>query len=316
MINVQKKNAPHIYARMKREAGIALLLSALILGAFVLFLPQKDSLITKKTIATTAPVLDAYTSISVRARAAIVYDLSEHRILFAKNANIQLPLASITKLLTIYTAVKKLGVNTKIPITHADIEVVGNSGFMPGEIFRLGSLARLTLTASVNDGAAAIARTTATHIGVPIPRMLANSAAALGLSQVYALNGTGLDPSPALSGGYGSSYDVALLAGAFLKEFPHIAKATTQLTASAKSNIGLVHTLKNTDPYVKTMPRILLSKTGYETRGGGNLVVVFDAAFNHPVAVVVLGSTEKGRFVDIKTLINATLAHFAGVTTL
>lgn len=303
-------------ARIKREAGTALLLAALVLGIFVLFLPQRSPKVANLQNTTASSTPNAYAFVTVQAKAAIVYDLAKHKILFAKNSSAQLPLASITKLLTIYTAVKELGMDAPIPITYADIKVDGDSGFKPGEVFRLKNLSRITLAASINDGAAAIARATAAHEGIPVPRMLADSAAALGLSQIYALNGTGLDPNTAISGGYGSTYDVALLAGAFLKEAPGIAEATTQSTVTATSNIGLVHTKKNTDPYVTTMPRVLLSKTGYETLGGGNLVVIFDAAFNHPIAVVVLGSTEKGRFTDVNTLIAATFAHFADIKTL
>jgi D-alanyl-D-alanine carboxypeptidase len=57
---------------------------------------------------------------------------------------------------------------------------------------------------------------------------------------------------------------------------------------------------------------MLLSKTGFTDLAGGNLAIVFDAGVNHPVAVVVLGSTEDSRFTDVSELVGATLAHFAG----
>ncbi|MCX6789964.1 MAG: hypothetical protein NTV60_00350, partial [Candidatus Kaiserbacteria bacterium] len=60
----------------------------------------------------------------------------------------------------------------------------------------------------------------------------------------------------------------------------------------------------------------LLSKTGYTELAGGNLALVFDAGIEHPIAVVVLGSSKEARFTDGTALINATLAHFAGVSSL
>ena len=62
--------------------------------------------------------------------------------------------------------------------------------------------------------------------------------------------------------------------------------------------------------------RLLLSKTGYTDLAGGNLALVFDAGIRHPVAVVVLGSSKEARFTDGIALVNAALAHFAGVTSL
>ena len=61
------------------------------------------------------------------------------------------------------------------------------------------------------------------------------------------------------------------------------------------------------------MPGLLRSKTGFTDLAGGNLAVIFDAGMNHPVAIVVLGSTQSGRFTDVKTLMAATLAHFANL---
>ena len=72
----------------------------------------------------------------------------------------------------------------------------------------------------------------------------------------------------------------------------------------------------NTDPIIGTVPRLLLSKTGYTDLAGGNLVLVFDAGIRHPIAIVVLGSSLKARFTDGATLVAAALAHFAGVASL
>ncbi|HFC10752.1 MAG TPA: D-alanyl-D-alanine carboxypeptidase [Candidatus Kaiserbacteria bacterium] len=297
----------------KHEASVALLFSVFILGGLYL-LPTTNASIVKiptPTIHTTTP--NAYKNLSIHAKAGIVYDLATHKTLFAKNADAQLPLASITKLLTTYTAVKELGLNTPITIKRSDIAVEGNSGFSPGEIFTVRSLARITLTGSVNDGAAALARASSIRVGSGIPRMLAGAAASLDLSQTYALDGSGLDTSDTVSGGYGSAHDVALLAGALLKEAPSIVEATTQISDTEYSESGTAHTKLNTNRHVTNTPRILLSKTGYTDLAGGNLVVVFDASINHPIAVVALGSTEKARFTDVDAMIAATIAHFSHI---
>ncbi len=256
---------------------------------------------------------DAFSSISLVGKAAIVYDLTTKKILFSKDAHAQLPLASITKLLTVYTAVKYLGLQSRIPITRADVAVDGDSGFDPGEVFKLEPLAGFTLTGSINDGAAAIARTTALRMKKSVPELLSSVAQASDLTQMYTLNGSGLDSSATVSGGYGSPYDVAVLAGKLLNEAPGIASFTTKSTTTITSLNGIEHTKRNTDPFVTDIAGIRLSKTGYTTLAGGNLVVVFDASFGHPIAVVVLGSTEKERFTDVLKLIKATRSYLANV---
>ncbi len=258
---------------------------------------------------------NAFSSVSIVGKAAVVYDLSTHKILFSKNSSAQLPLASVTKLLTVYTAVKYLGINAHIPITRSDIKVDGDSDFDPGEVFTLKKLAGITLAGSINDGAAAIARTTAARVNAKkgVSKLLSSVAQSEGLAQMYALNGSGLDSNATVSGGYGSPYDVALLAGKLLREAPSIVAFTTKPTATVTSLNGITHTKRNTDPYVADIAGIRLSKTGYTTLAGGNLVVIFDASFGHPIAVVVLGSTEKSRFTDVLKLIKATRSYLASV---
>ena len=302
--------------RSEREIGIALIVASCFLGVFLLIpLGSKKSSVTTTAVATsTAP--DAFANIPIEAKAAIVYDLATGKTLYAKNADAQLPLASLTKLLTVYAALNELSPNTPVTIPLAAARSEAPRAFSAGQIFTLSDLARLTLTASLNDGAAAIAIATAESENRSQSEMLASAAAALGLSQTYAVNGSGLDISTAISGGYGSAYDLARLAGALAAEAPTIAFATTQDSARAVSENGVSFTVKNTDPMVTTIPRLLLSKTGYTDLAGGNLALVFDSGIRHPIAIVVLGSSKTNRFTDGTALIAATLAHFAGITSL
>lgn len=304
------------HTRSMREAGFTLLFASVLL-ALSIFIPRLFSApIPARAPIATVPAPDAFAEVPVEAQAAVVYDLATGETLYAKNADAQLPLASLTKLLTVYAALTELAPNTPVTIPADTTRVDAPRAFNAGQTFSLRDLARLTLTASLNDGAAAIARTTATRQNRSQVEMLAGAAAALNLSQTYAVNSNGLDVSTALSGGYGSASDVARLAGALVARAPDIALATTRSSAQASSVGGTSFTVKNTDPIVGTLPRLLLSKTGYTDLAGGNLALVFDAGIGHPIAVVVLGSSKNARFTDGTTLVVATLAHFAGVASL
>jgi len=299
-----------------REAGIALLLSSFILALFLL-IPTNDSTTVAASGTDEVQVApDSFDNVVLNAKAAVVYDFSHNSVIFSKNADAQLPLASLTKLLTVYAALAELSPKTPITVSKQASGMESPHALRAGESFTLENLARLTLTASLNDGATAIAEATAERAQSTTKEMLASAATSLHLSETYALNGTGLDLNSTLSGGYGSAHDLAVLAGELVKAAPGIALATTEASATAVSEEGRSITVKNTNPKVVYAPRLLLSKTGYTDLAGGNLVLVFDAGIDHPVAVVVLGSSEKERFTDASALVAATLAHFAGVASL
>lgn len=294
--------------RSKRQINIALLVSSAFLFA-LLFVPLAFKS-PRVPITATLPAT-SFASVPLQAKAAIVYDLVTGETLYEKNADAQLPLASLTKLLTVYAALAELSPNTPITISANTVGIESPRAFNAGQTFALADLARLTLTASLNDGAAAIAEATAQRENVSQNEMLASAAIGLGLSQTFALNGNGLDVSGALSGGYGSARDLAHLAGALVAEAPTIAAATTKAFAEAVSLGGTSYKVKNTDPIIETIPGLLLSKTGFTDLAGGNLALVFDTGIRHAIAIVVLGSTQASRFTDTSALVAATLAHFA-----
>ena len=301
--------------KQMRQMGIAIMGFTAILLLVVLVAPKLMPAPAATVAVETpeAPKVDSYQGVSLIGKAAVVYDLATGEVLFERNAKAQLPLASLTKLLTMYAASDTLADNTTITITDSALAADGDSGFVSGETFRYSDLARLALVASSNDATQAIAEAASAKRALSGQNLLASAASAVGLSQTYALNGTGLDESTSVSGAYGSASDIAHLAGAFLAKDPMIARATIEPSLSIHSDTGVVHTLPNTNPDVVHIPNILLSKTGFTDLAGGNLVVVYDAAIDHPIAIVVLGSTRDGRFTDVETLLDRTLAHFANV---
>lgn len=261
------------------------------------------------------PDLRAFADVSVEGSAAIVLDLATGQTLYEKNARSQLPLASLTKLLTVFAAQDVLAPESVVTITDTALLPEGDSGFLPGERFAFADLAAFALVTSSNDATAAIAEAAAAARGTTGKALLADAASRAGLEQTYALNGTGLDESASVSGGYGSARDVAVLSGALLRAAPDLARASTRTSSSIVSLDGISHTLPNTNPDAYSFANILLSKTGFTDLAGGNLSVVYDAGVAHPVAIVVLGSSRDGRFADVERLRASADRHFASTAT-
>lgn len=305
----------HFWTGDKRylQGGVALIVLSLVLGGLTYLSPLRSP-----EPQTQAPLPkfsnDYLQGVRLTAKAAIVYDLATGETLYEKNAEAQLPLASLTKLLTVYAALGTLSPETPITISETALSVEGESGLQLGETFTFERLAKLALVASSNDAAAAIAETASTKKGVARASLMGSAITSAKLTQTYAVNGTGLDESTSTSGAYGSARDVALLSGALLKTAPTLALSTVERNVTVYSEDGAIHTLDNTNQQVSSQPGTLLSKTGYTDLAGGNLAVVFDASFNHPIAIVVLGSTKEGRFSDVDVLMQATLKGYAHPT--
>ena len=77
---------------------------------------------------------------TISAKAAVIYDPATHEVLYQKNANSQLPLASLTKLMTAQVVLASRDPNTPVRITAADLKPEGDWGLTPGETLTLREL--------------------------------------------------------------------------------------------------------------------------------------------------------------------------------
>ncbi len=269
-----------------------------------------------------APVADPFADIVLEARAAYVVDLSTKKILFTKNENEKLPLASVTKLMTALVARDHMRNDVVITLSKDDLAAEGDSGLHPGERWRMGDLLDAMLLISSNDAAHAVGGFVGANglqdIDIEMARtkfvsMMNEKAKALGLSTMEFFNESGLDIDnvrvglPAQAGSYGSAHDVAVLMGILWQTYPTTLEITARKDARIISQDKIAHILPNTNEAAGRYTGLIASKTGYTDLAGGNLVILFDVGIGHPVVAVVLGSSYKGRFEDMHVLTQATL---------
>ncbi len=252
----------------------------------------------------------AFDSLSLKAESAIVYDTITGETLYAFNGDAQLPLASLTKMLTVYATNLVLHSDSKI-VTKEDIPPTSYvaQGIPAGTQVSFSELAKLTLVSSSNEGAEELANASTQFVSRA--SLVASVAESVGLTATYSKNDSGLDENSESAGAYGSARDMALLVSKLAQTAPDIAKATTHNSYLMTDLSGKTYAGKNTNPYADETPGLLFSKTGYTDLAGGNLAVLLDSGVGHPVAIVVLGSTKEDRFTDVNTLVEATLSYFA-----
>jgi D-alanyl-D-alanine carboxypeptidase len=265
-----------------------------------------------------APSTDAFEGVSLEAKSAMVWDVKNKRALFEKNSGEELPLASVTKLMTALIVYELLDADDKVAITLDALRVEGDSGFLAGEEFTVQNLSDLTLIASSNDGAAALSA----HGGSVLSAgddpeavfvtAMNIRAEELGLMKTSFRNSTGLDISPSVAGAQGSAEDVSLLMDYIITTVPDAVSLTNLEVTTVKNENGAYHIAKNTNRDAGTINGLLASKTGYTELSGGNLVIAFNAGLDRPIVITVLGSSYNGRFADTEKLIERTRRQVSG----
>lgn len=236
---------------------------------------------------------------SLRAKAAILYDISSARVLYQKEGYEQLPLASLTKLMVAEVVLSVLSPDTEVTITAKDLKPEGDSKLRVGQKIGLDELLALSLVASSNDAITAAANA----LGDDAIERMNETAKTLGLNQTHFFNPTGLDVSAKTSGAYGSAYDVARLAAIFYKHHPTYFELTTRPEVVVAGQGA-----EATTAALQDIPGFVAAKTGYTDLAGGNLVAVFDLQPGLTVVAVALGSTREGRFADVEKIIAAARA--------
>lgn len=281
-----------------------------------------------ETMATVAKLADtekqrteAFSQVVLEARGGYVLDLTTNVVLFSKNSEEVLPLASVTKLMTTFVAAENMSNSVVVSLTKDDLSTEGDSGLRVGERWRMGDLLDVMLVISSNDAAHAIAglvggagqqNVLGSH--EHFIEMMNEKARTLGLATLKFYNESGLDLEQGgvsiMAGGYGSAKDVALLVAELWKKYPTTLEITTRKDVRIVSQDGIAHILPNTNEALGQYPGMIGSKTGYTSLAGGNLAIIFDIGIGHPVVAVILGSTREGRFSDMRALTQATLKAF------
>lgn len=247
-------------------------------------------------------------SVSLIARSAYVWDVKEQRVLFQKDENKTLPLASITKLMTALVVYELVPDKTHVTVTKEAASQQSGGTLNAGEVFLAKDLADFALVSSYNSAAYTLADAVGARLGDhdPVSQFVSGMnirANELNLPSLKFLNPTGLDISAEEAGAYGTARDVSFLLEYIVKNHPAILEPTKSDKTVLYNTVGGFHEAKNTNNIVNQIPNLIGSKTGYTDLAGGNLTVVLDIGFNHPVIITVLGSTIDGRFSDVSKLI-------------
>lgn len=238
-------------------------------------------------------------------KAAYVYDVESGLALYEKNGLAQLPLASLSKIMTVFAALETLDPNEEVIITDDAFLPEGDWGFKRNEAWLAKDLAAFTLIESSNDGARALMLAAAEKLGMSgadFIEAMNRRARGLDLYQTYFLNETGLDLSSSTAGAYGSARDMAHLVAHIALFAPDRIERSTLSSALFTSMSGRSQEAENTTLLAASYGAAIGSKTGYTDLAGGNLAFMYEPVPGRPVVIAVLGSTREGRAEDVRAL--------------
>ena len=206
--------------------------------------------------------------ISVSAKAAVLIDASDDSILYSKNADSRLPMASTTKIMTALIALEYGNLDRSYIIPDAAVGIEGSSIYLVrGEKMTLRELIYALMLESANDAAQAIAIIIAGSVDA-FADIMNRRAEELGLKNTHFTNPHGLDHEDH----YTTAYDLARLASFALKN-----EAFREIVSTNKKTVPFNHgegtrVLVNHNKMLRTYDGAIGVKTGFTKRCGRCLV--------------------------------------------
>ena len=219
---------------------IAALLALLLLIGLPVSAAETDAAQTPQPFSFAQPDFD------VPCRAAVLMDQTTGAILYEKLPDERLPIASITKVMTLLLTFEaleagRIHLEDIVPVSEHAYDMGGSQIWLePGEQLTLQEMLKAICVASANDAAVAVAE----YVGgseAAFVEMMNAKAQELGLTGTHFANACGLDASGHLS----TARDVAMLSREMLTKHPEVTQYTAIWTDSLRGGQGqLVNTNK------------------------------------------------------------------------
>ena len=247
----------------------------------------------------------------VPCRAAVLIDLDSGTVLYEKEPDTPMSIASITKVMTLLLTFEaidagKVSLQDTVPVSDHAYNMGGSQIWLePGETFTLEEMIKAICVSSANDAAVAVAE----FIGgseSAFAELMNQKAAALGMTNTTFKNACGLDEAGHLS----TARDVAVMSREMLLNHPQITNYTTIWMDTLR---GGATQLLNTNKLLKRYQGVTGLKTG-TTSGAGVCISASASRDGLNLLAVVLGAASSAERFDAATaLLDYGFANFENV---
>ena len=256
-------------------------------------------------------ITDSEVSLSEQASAGL-FDLNRKQTLYAKNVNLQVQPASLTKIMTAYVALK-YGTLDQVLVAGSDVYVDESGaqkiGLKEGDRMTLDQALRLLLIYSANDVANLIASNVSDSIEGFV-NLMNTEAKRIGATNSHFVNPHGLTADDH----YVTAYDMYLIFNAAMEydTFSEIINMTEYNTTYLDSKgTSKEVSVANTNAYIRgeqSMPQgvtVIGGKTGTTTAAGHCLILLARDVSGNPYISVIMRDTDSGSlYNDMSSLLN------------
>ena len=205
-------------------------------------------------------------NISISAKSAVLYQPETKKIIFEKDADKRLPMASTTKIMTALIALDNCKLDEIVQIDDRSVGIEGSSAYLTaGEALTMEELLYALLLQSANDSAVAIAY----YIGGSIDAfagIMNEKAASLGLSNTHFTNPHGLDDNDH----YTTASDLAIIAAEAIRNNKF--KEIVSTYKKSFTNGEKTRTYVNHNKLLRLYDGCIGVKTGFTKKSGRCLV--------------------------------------------
>jgi len=273
-----------------------------------------------KTASTPSVLLDypkqisklSFDTSNIESVLAIYFDNNLEKILFEKNIDKELPIASITKLMTAIIALELQETRGQTLVFGTDALVWKGSSnrFKIGDTISFFDALNTMLVESNNDIARAFAFMSSYERFV---KSMNDKAEEIGMTKTFYSNPSGLDPDlNTIKQNSSSAGDLYLLAKYIIKKYPEILKITGQSKYPvyfANNDVRFIASTTNELLGEDFSPLTILGgKTGQTPKSSKNLIIITKAPSGGYVVFVVLGA--KDHFASMKDLIREAVSAY------
>lgn len=232
----------------------------------------------------------------VRAKSGILADAATGQLLWTKLADVEQPIASITKVMTAYLVIHMGGLDRKITIPKGVLDYVwkygaSSDGLRPGEVLTARELLYGLLLDSGADAAYTLATVYGPGINAFVARMNA-TASQLGMRHTHFTSPDGL-PYPTETSTYSTPSDLLILGTAAMKSAVFRSVVEQRFYSLPKGQGHDAHWWGNTNELIGSYPGAVGIKTGF-TDDAGHCLLFEAVRGGRPLIGVVLGSPPTG----------------------
>ncbi len=238
----------------------------------------------------------------VDARAYLVMNAATGDVLVSKNVNARLPIASLTKLMTVDVALQHLSLDRYVTVSsRATSAGEESAGLRAGEQILVGDLVRAALIQSANDAADALADAASNGNRALFVSWMNREARDLGLTRTHFTRPDGLDAPRH----YSSARDITRLAQ-WAMGLPEV-RNTVRLRGSTISG---GRTLSTWNDLLDTFPGVVGVKTGHTDEAGWCQVALYARAGLRIYATVLGAPGRSQRNRDLTALLRFALTRY------